>query len=98
MPVKHARVATLNAKRYIPRLCRHFSHKVSATWSETTGKVEFPVGICQMEASTEALVLRCESGSNEDLERACGIVGTHLVRFAARARDGEELEVIWEST
>lgn len=94
---KTARVSTSNAKRYVPRLCRHFSHKVPVNWGESRGDVEFPMGNCHMDASETVLRIQCESDSDESLERVCGIVATHLVRFAERARNGEELNVVWSS-
>lgn len=40
--------ATLHSEhvvKYLVTLCRHFARKVPATWDETQGQIEFPVGV-----------------------------------------------------
>ena len=39
----HAEVATANASRYLQQLCKHFGHKVEASFDEKAGIVRLPV-------------------------------------------------------
>lgn len=55
MLIKRAHVPTRNATRYIARICRHFSHKLPASWEDNMGEVTFPTGVCQLEAKEDAL-------------------------------------------
>lgn len=96
MLIKRAHVPTRNATRYIARICRHFSHKLPASWEDNMGEVTFPTGVCQLEAKEDALALQCESSSGEDLNRICNVIDSHLVRFAVGAKVSEELHVVWE--
>ncbi|MEE2762668.1 MAG: DUF2218 domain-containing protein [Pseudomonadota bacterium] len=97
MLAKIADVTTVHAGRYLVRLCKHFSHKVPAEWQDKQGQITFPMGVCRLQASDQSLRLRCESDSQDNLERLGEVVASHLVRFAEGARDGEALQVVWEA-
>jgi len=80
-----ARVATTQPRRYLGQLVKHFAHKIPATHDETTGRIEFPFGLCELTAEgEEALVMRVSSADAEALERLEGVVARHLERFAFR--------------
>lgn len=89
-----ARVPTAVPRRYMVQLCKHFAHKVPATFDETHGRIEFDAGPCELEADpdTGILVMRVSAAGETDLERLENVVARHLVRFAFR----EQLEVSWK--
>lgn len=87
-----AQVATGRAAHYIKTLCRHFSHKVIAQYTETHGSVQFPFGNCEMEAQPDKLVLRVNAADAEQFARVKAVVGGHLEEFAYR---GETIQVQW---
>ncbi|HLV77966.1 MAG TPA: DUF2218 domain-containing protein [Marinobacter sp.] len=96
MITSKASIQSPNAARYLTRLCRHFSHKVTAEWDDTRGRVEFAMGTCFFEASGNSLNLTTEAATQEDTEKVQEIIGSHLVRFAAAMKDAEELTVTWQ--
>ena len=86
-----ARVRTATPARYIKRLCKHFAHKVPATYTDDRGRADFPFGVCTMQAEDDVLVLKGEAGDEESLARVEGVVGTHLEGFA----HDEDLAIQW---
>ncbi|MBR0682457.1 DUF2218 domain-containing protein [Roseomonas eburnea] len=90
-----ARVATASPRRYLGQLCKHFGHKVPASCDGRLGRIDFPFGPCELDASAEdALVLRVAAADDEALARLEHVVGSHLERFAFR----EALEIAWSRT
>ncbi len=93
-----ARVPLSAPRRYLGQLCKHFVHKIAATWAEdySTGRIEFAMGPCDLQADEAQglLVMRVDAASEEDLTRLEGVVGRHLERFAFR----EPLTVNWTRT
>ena len=79
-----ARVATAMARRYLSQLCKHFAHKIPVTHTEAEGRIEFPAGICQLEAGADLLILRAEAADTNALERLQEVVDRHFQRFAFR--------------
>lgn len=55
-------VQTESARKYLQQLCKHFAHKVPASWTEEAGSVTFPYGDCTMQATEGELVIQCETG------------------------------------
>ncbi|RAH98478.1 DUF2218 domain-containing protein [Acuticoccus sediminis] len=86
MPHLRSRVATGKASRYIAQLCKHFAHKVDATWDESAGDVDFGFGTLRLAADTEALTLHATSDTPEGLARVEWVVTDHLQRFAWREK------------
>jgi len=86
-----ARVATPKAAVYMKQLCRHFGHKNPATFSDSSGRIEFEFGVCELDASQGTLVLRALADDGEAVSRVEQVIGSHLQHFAHR----EELEVDW---
>ncbi len=86
-----ARVLTEHASKYLQQLCKHFQHKLPASFDATAGAISFPTGEVKLAAEAEALALALESPGADELERLKDVVARHLVRFAFR----EELNVAW---
>lgn len=78
------RFETSNASRYLQQLCKHFAHKVDVTYDETSGEVALPIGPARLRADSDALVVEVEAPDAAGLERAQGVIDSHLVRFAFR--------------
>lgn len=87
-----AHVPTGRASHYIKTLCRHFSHKATATFTEERGDVQFVFGTSEMIAEPEQLILRIEAEDAERLAIAKDVVGGHLEQFAYQ---GETIKVEW---
>ncbi|MNR08265.1 hypothetical protein D3C85_1244130 [compost metagenome] len=86
-----AHVSTATPARYISRLCKHFAHRVSVSFDEQQGRIEFELGLGLLRAEGDGLTLAVESRSPEGLERLKEIVGSHFVRVAWQA----ELQLEW---
>jgi hypothetical protein len=86
-----ARVVTEHASRYLQQLCKHFQHKLPATFDPTAGEIVFPLGPVKLAADAEALTLAVASPTQAELAQLEDVVARHLVRFAFR----EPLEVSW---
>ena len=54
-----ARFETPNASRYLQQLCKHFAHKVPATFDAHHGEVELPPGRCVLDADETGLTIVC---------------------------------------
>lgn len=87
----HAEVATANASRYLQQLCKHFGHKVEASFDEKAGIVRFSIGNCRLLAEDNTLRLALDAPDAETLLQLQDVVASHLVRFAFR----EPLAVDW---
>ncbi|MDH4982145.1 DUF2218 domain-containing protein [Hyphomicrobium sp. D-2] len=84
MFVAKAEVKTPKASVYLVQLCKHFAHKVHATYDDSHGTVRFKPGVCIMRADRDVLSLHCEADSEHALATVKATVGDHLVRFAWR--------------
>lgn len=87
-------IKTSAGSSYIGKLCRHFAHKIKTEYTPTTGKAEFPAGICQMHASTEHLIFEIDADNSEGLEKIKGVLERHLIKFAYK----EDLIITWQDT
>lgn len=86
-----ANVQTEKASRYLKALCNHFSHKVTAEYSDERGVVQFGFGYCEMQATDNTLNLQVQAEDDENFQRVKHVVGDHLIRFGTN----EELVVNW---
>ena len=87
-----ARVQTPKARNYLIQLCKHFAHKIPATFADNKGRIEFDGGVCELNAEDEsALILAVSAGSADKLATLEDVVDRHLKRFAFK----EELNVVW---
>lgn len=84
-------LATPNASRYLQQLCKHFAHKIPASFDTEKGKIEFPFGTCHLSAAGETLTLTAEAADPETRDRLEGVIASHLQRFAFR----EDLAIDW---
>ncbi|CAD5107248.1 DUF2218 domain-containing protein [Zestomonas carbonaria] len=75
-------VATATPGRYIGRLCKHFAHKIPVQYDETSGRIEFEIGLCLLAAENDGLTLRVESADDANLEKLKHVVASHFERFA----------------
>ena len=91
-PHKLALIETAEGGKYLRRLCKHFSHKVPASWDNSQGKVSFAMGDCLMSASENTLTVRCVAGNNDDVEEVAETIKSHFDRFAKT--DG--LVLVWQ--
>lgn len=91
MPVSQARVATPLASRYLQQLCKHFAHKLPVTFDPRQGRIEFTLGVCELEADAATLAMRAEAPDPEALARLEEVVARHLERFAFR----EQPQIAW---
>jgi hypothetical protein len=93
-----SKVSTAVPRRYLGQLCKHFQHKLPVTYAEhyETGRIEFSVGSCELEADEAqgVLTMHAYAANDADLSRLEDVVARHLVRFAFR----ETLDLTWART
>lgn len=87
-----ATIPTANARRYMIQLCKHFGHKVEASFDDHEGRIAFPMGEASLRASPETLMLVSKSETPDGLARLEQVIESHLKRFAFRE---PELAVEW---
>jgi uncharacterized protein len=87
-------IPTPNAKRYLGQFVKHFSHKLPFVRHETNehGEVEFPLGLCTLDANEQRLSIIINAGTAEDITQLKDVVDRHLLRFAFR----EDLAINWQ--
>ena len=83
-------VQTDHAARYMGQLVKHFAHKLPTVLEGDHGRLEFPIGVCEVQAGA-ALTLTCIAEA-ENMEKLQDVVARHLVRFAFREN---ELQMNW---
>lgn len=86
-----AQVETEKAARYLKALCNHFSHKVTAEYTDNHGSVQFGFGSCEMDADGNKLIMHITADDAQNFERVKHVVGDHLTRFSG----DEALQVEW---
>ncbi|MFW2852236.1 DUF2218 domain-containing protein [Sphingomonas sp. TX0543] len=85
MSVSVARVPTALASRYLQQLAKHWSHKMTVTFSPEEATIEFPDGSrLDMRADAETLDLALSVVAGADIDRMRAVVSGHLDRFAFR--------------
>ena len=87
-----ADVATEKPVAYMRQLCKHFGHKVDASFDEDSGHIQFEFGRCDLHANDGTLALEVSAADADDHERMERVIGSHLERFGRR--DG--LTVAWQ--
>lgn len=75
------RIETAEAAKYILKLCRHFAHKVPASFSDHEATVRFPQGQCVMKAEPQALSIYLQAEETQKIEAMQFIIDDHLQRF-----------------
>ena len=86
-----AKIATPNAGKYLAQLCKHFQHKLPASWAGNAGTIEFPTGQCRLSEADGELEISLASPDESQLTQLQDVVARHLVRFAFR----EKLAIAW---
>jgi uncharacterized protein len=89
-----AQVPTQSASRYLQQLCKHWAHNLAVEFTADHGTIVFPRdarganhpgdGLVTFDAAAEALAVRIDASSAEQLEGLKGAVARHLDRFAFR--------------
>jgi uncharacterized protein len=87
----HAAVATAKPVPYMRQLCKHFGHKIDASFGDDSGYIQFEYGRCELQTADGELLLTVTSADAEADERLRHVVGSHLERFGRR----DELVVTW---
>jgi uncharacterized protein len=87
-----AEVATDKPVAYMRQLCKHFGHKVDASFGEDSGYIQFDFGRCELYTNDGALTLDVSAADAESVHRMEQVIGSHLERFGRR--DG--LSVAWQ--
>ena len=92
-PTSKTIIPTEQASRYLQQLCKHFAHKLPATFDEQLGQIVFSIGECRLAATEGVLRLSLESPNAAEMPQLQDVVERHLVRFAFR----EELKMDWRA-
>lgn len=85
-------VATETPARYISRLCKHFAHKVSVSFDEQQGRIEFERGIGLLQADAGGLTLSVQAEDAESIEQLKDVLERHFIRVAWQ----QELTLHWQ--
>ena len=85
-------VTTPLGRKYIHKLCKHFTHRVPAEWDELKGTVHFDMGKCFITATNETLTFVCESQTESELNEILDTVKSHFDRFAQK----DQLTLNWQ--
>lgn len=91
MPATQASVEMPTPARYLARLCNHFTHRVTVHREADRARIEFPNGLCSLQATDEKLEMRIEASDTETLDRLEQVVVRHLKQVAS----AENFEVQW---
>ncbi|MDJ0277304.1 DUF2218 domain-containing protein [Sphingomonas sp. 2R-10] len=89
-----AAVPTAQASRYLQQLCKHWQHNLTVEFDAGHGTVVFPHdargashpgdALVTFDAGDDALTVRIDATSAEQLDGLKGAVARHLDRFAFR--------------
>jgi uncharacterized protein len=87
-------VPTQQGSRYLQQLCKHWGHNLAVEFTPEHGTVVFPKdarganhpgdAVATFDASDEALQVRIDGSSGEQIETLKDVVAQHLDRFAFR--------------
>jgi uncharacterized protein len=92
MASSSADIRTAKAQGYLIQLCKHFAHKIPATYADNRGCITFDMGVADLDATdTGVLNVVVSARDAEKLPVLEDVVERHLKRFAFK----EELAVAW---
>ena len=91
MPIAQASVEMPTPARYMARLCNHFTHRVTVHREADRARIEFPNGLCMLQATEQKLEMRLEAQDAATLDRLEQVVARHLKQVAS----AETFEVAW---
>lgn len=83
MPTTQASIDIPTPARYMARLCNHFTHRVTVHREADRARIEFPNGLCSLQATDAKLEMRIEASDEATLDRLEQVVGRHLKQVAA---------------
>lgn len=86
-----AKIKTSNAQRYLNKLCKHFSHKVTVKLEELHGIIDFSIGVCEINVNIDLLIIYCGAENSEDLQDIMETISRHLDQFSNK----ESLSLSW---
>lgn len=87
-----ARISTPKARGYLVQLCKHFAHKIPATFADNQGRIQFMAGVSELDAAEpDALVIRSSASDDTGLRIVEDVIERHLRRFAFK----EDLAIQW---
>lgn len=85
-------IRTGKAQGYLIQLCKHFAHKIPATFADNRGRIEFGMGLAELDATDAAVLKIIVTSSDENaIPTLEDVVERHLRRFAFK----EELAMAW---
>ena len=87
-----AQVSTAKASINLKKLCRHFGHKVEASFDDHRGEIHFAFGDVFLVAEEGVLSMKVQADNEENLATGQKVMADHLVRFAS----DEPLQVDWQ--
>ncbi|HWK67691.1 MAG TPA: DUF2218 domain-containing protein [Rhizobiaceae bacterium] len=79
-----ARLTTPNGAKYAQQLCKHFAHKITATFADGHGECRFDAGTAVLDADSDGLTITVSASEAAGMERLQGVIESHLQRFAFR--------------
>lgn len=79
-----ATILTPNGRRYMIQLCKHFGHRVPATYDEREGEIVFEAGKIGLRAAPETFMVSVSAPEADALQSLEQVVESHLKRFAFR--------------
>lgn len=89
-----ASVPTASASKYLQQTCKHWEHNLKVEFTTAHGTIVFPKdargaihpgdALVTFDAGAEALDVRIDASSDEQLEGLKGAVARHVDRFAFR--------------
>ena len=77
-------VTTAFGSKYINKLCKHLTHRVTAEWNDDKGTVFFDMGICVMTATDDLLSVVCTAETASELGEILDTMKRHFDRFAVK--------------
>lgn len=89
--IAEAYVETSTPSKYINRLCKHFAHKVTVSYDDNHGEIEFKIGKGYIEKVKDGLKLKAEADNQTDLQEVIDIMDRHFIRVAWQ----EDIKLEW---
>ncbi len=80
----HCTFETPHASKYLQQLCKHFQHKVDASFDETSGTVALPYGTTTLAAAANTLTVEIALAAGATEKDAKYVIDSHLEKFAFR--------------
>ena len=93
----NSRIKTVNANRYLNRLCKHFKHKVTVNLEASRGYIDFSIGVCEINVDDTLLIFYCGSDNKDDLNDIIETIDRHLKQFSHSSNSSykEPLSLQW---